>query len=170
MTINVYQLRKYIIEPVLEEFDMHSEAATRLLLMTAAHESHLGRWIVQRKAGPACGIFQIEPSTAQDILGRYLAIRSDIANKLEKRFRYKNITVLGQKENVEELKYLLIGNLHFQTVVARLKYWMSPQPLPNAKNIEALAKYYKEIYNTIAGKAAVETVIYDYEKFVINGN
>ena len=164
------QLREQVIEPVLRGLDMWSEAAARLMLMTAAHESHMGKYIVQKGAGPACGIYQIEPSTARDVLGRYLLMRPEIAAKVRPPLGAGDITNLALPQESGNLRRLLIGDLHFGTAVARIKYWMSPNPMPQHNDIQGLAEYYKKIYNTVAGKAAVETVIYDYERFVMNNS
>ena len=53
---------------------IHSIAACRLVTCTA-HVESLGDYLSQIGGGPARGIFQIEPSTALDIIDRYLPDR-----------------------------------------------------------------------------------------------
>lgn len=56
------QLRE-LITHVLKKYDLHSDNAVELLMLTAAVESNLGHYIKQVGGGPALGIFQCEPAT-----------------------------------------------------------------------------------------------------------
>lgn len=90
---------------------------------TAAQESHMGQYIKQVK-GPACGIYQIEPNTAEWLCKKY------------------NI-LYNESYSLEEA---LIGDLIFQTEVCRFKYYSIKEPLPSDPNdIAALAAYWKSI-------------------------
>lgn len=160
------QFRDYLVEPVLRGLEMYSDAAAELMMMTAAHESHLGYYLAQAGGGPACGAFQIEPATARDILGRYLITRPDIAERVRPPLGVDDLSALAQPDRVAELRIYLICDLHFQASIARIKYWMSPDPLPAADDVVGLAEYYKKHYNTVEGAADVSMVIEDYTNFV----
>jgi hypothetical protein len=63
--MNPKQLRELVIRPVLEYLHPdipYSHEAEDLLMMIAAHESHLGEYVKQVQ-GPALGIYQMEPDT-----------------------------------------------------------------------------------------------------------
>ena len=160
-------LRNLIIEPRLHALGMYSESAVVLMLMTAAHESHLGEWLVER-GGPACGIYQINPDTAQDVLGRYLVERRpDIAAKVRPPLGVDDLAALAAPDQVAELRRWLIGDLYFQTDVARIRYWMVPARLPDPDDLEGMAHYHKDHYNTALGAADPEQTLADYKRLVL---
>jgi len=45
----------------------------------------------------------------------------------------------------------LMVDLRYATAIARLVYWRVPKRLPEADDIEALARYWKTHYNTPLG-------------------
>ena len=66
MSIDAQQFREEIVRPVLEHLDaadpgIDSPNAEELLMLTAATESQLGRYLRQVR-GPAIGVFQVEPN------------------------------------------------------------------------------------------------------------
>ena len=147
---------KALIESVLTKIDMKSSAAVNLLLGTAAQESGLGTYIKQRGNGPACGIFQMEPETESDIWKNYLYRRFNIADKI--------FDVSGVEE---PSPFHLWGNLIYQIAITRVHYWRIPEPLPDAIDIEGLAEYWKQHYNTPKGKGTVGEFIENYERYVM---
>lgn len=152
MSINAQQLRTLIIRPVLQNLNLWSEAAENLLMGTAAQESGLGTYIKQNP-GPALGIYQIEPSTYQDCWDNYLKYKGILANK---------IRGYCANPSAEAMVY----NLAFATCMARVKYLRSPEKLPEANDLPALAKFYKLWYNTPAGKATEQQFIDNYKRYV----
>jgi hypothetical protein len=154
--IDPKQLRKYIIEPVLKKLDMCSEAAVNLELGTAAVESQMGRYLHQIK-GIALGIYQIEPATYYDTMENYVAYRPHVVSVLDSLM----IKGLSAEEN-------LIGNLYYSTAISRLKYYRSPEPLPEHDNIEGLGIIWKRVYNTYKGKGTLDGFIRCYEKYIAN--
>jgi len=148
------QLRD-LITKVLKDVDLYSESAVELLMLTAATESKLGHYIRQVGGGPALGIFQMEPSTEDDIWDNYIYYKSDeFANSVS---RYA--TELGG----EEMEW----NLAYQIIMARIHYLRVKDPLPAADDVEGLANYYKKYYNTRLGKATVKGAIEDYHKYAV---
>lgn len=154
------QLRQYIIQPVLNYLGLYSASAEELLMMTAAQESHLGQYIHQLGNGPACGIFEMEPFTHDDIWKNYLSYHGDLADKVKSlNSAWRDI---GEQPDAEEM----IGNNFYACGMARVFYFRIPNALPPADQIEALAIYYKNHYNTAQGAATVPQVLDNYHRYV----
>ena len=148
--INAKQLRELIIRPTLQYLDPivpYSENAVELLMMTAAHESHLGTYIAQVK-GPALGIYQMEPATQEDIYNNFLMYRSDLAD-----------LVMNQTGG---LTGGLIGDLFYATSMARVHYFRAPEALPTTHL--GMADYAKKYYNTKLGKALPSDYLKAYKE------
>ena len=58
----------------------------------------------------------------------------------------------------------LIGNLHYATAIARIKYWMRPEPLP--ETVEQHAIYWKTHYNSGSGAGTPQEYVNSYERFI----
>lgn len=155
--MNKNQLRELIRE-TLKEADLYSEAAEELLMLTAAAESNMGHYIKQTR-GPALGIFQMEPATHDDIMFRWRALPKNvrIADKLSQWQKF-----FGSETSAKRMMY----DLKYAIIMCRLKYLMIPAALPDAKDIPALAAYYKKWYNTHLGKATVDGTIEKYRRYV----
>ena len=129
-------LREEVIKPTLMALSafnpkLGADPAVELLMGTAATESDMGYNLV-REGGPALGIYQIESATHEDIK-RYLN-RPDNANLLA--------IVRGMAPDMSDGD--LVGNLYYATAIARIKYWMIPEPLP--ENPDQHAIYWKSYY------------------------
>lgn len=132
---------------------LYSEDVVELLMMTAAQESLLGKYIEQIK-GPALGIFQMEPATLRDMHDNYL--------------RYKPyLTILVEHHMAKGVSWedQMKGNLPLQIIMARLFYLRVREALPDGMSKHAMAKYYKKYFNTVLGKATTEEAIRRYEKY-----
>ncbi len=162
--INPNQLRTEIIRPTLKAMSMWSPAAENLLMGTAMQESVCGTYLVQI-GGPALGLFQIEPSTARDIVFRYLDLRPDLGDRFELGFQIVNSHEINWNNvSLDKVALKLISDLRFGTAVARMRYWMVPQPLPDADDVAGLAAYWKQHYNTPLGRSTEEEFIRNYKK------
>ena len=51
---------------------------------------------------------------------------------------------------------MLITDLRYATIIARLIYYRHAEPLPNVDDIAAQAAYWKKYYNTEDGDGAVD--------------
>lgn len=156
MSIEASHLLKYVIRPALAnlaEYEprMQSEAAERLLLLTAAHESRLGRWLVQRN-GPAKSIYQMEPPAIQDAT-------ETLAKLWQRSSQWPPIWAPDGGGD-------LISNLHYATVIARCYYWRQPAALPNADNPLALAEYW-HTYWCRGCKGTAEQALSHYQWLVL---
>lgn len=141
------QLREYVIRPVLKTLKLESPAAENLLVMIAAHESKMGTYLKQ-VSGPARGIYQMEPATADDLHYNYLGRRPDLSHKVEA------FSTLGSRTDD------LTANLLYQTAMARVHLARFEEPLPAADDLLGLASYAKKYWNTYAGSATTD----DYYK------
>jgi hypothetical protein len=151
------QFRNLIIQ-VLQELELEipfSTDAVELLMLTAAHESHLGSFIRQMHGGPARGVFQMEPATEQDIHENYLKYNKNLAHLIEG-FRMK-------QTNISDLE----SNLAYQIAMTRVHYFRVKEALPTIEKdgVVGLASYWKKHYNTYQGAGTVAKALADYEKY-----
>lgn len=158
--MNADQVRMLVIRPALEALGKmtpcrYSEAAENLLMGTWAHESQGGEFIRQYPTGPACGIFQIEPATAQSIMENFVKYRPAFADAVE------------HFSTGEPLAQQLVTNLSLQVVIARLVYYPKTQPLPDANDLHGLGAYYKAHFNTAKGKGSAQKFVDDYARYVL---
>lgn len=144
---------KSLIERKLKEIDLYSFEAVNLLLGTAAQESQMGHFIRQLFAGPALGIFQMEPATFNDHL-TYLARNPKLKEKIIKASGVTELTA-------EQLEW----NIALAICMARVHYYRKPTFIPTT--IEGMAVYWKRYYNTHLGKGTEAEFIINYKKYVL---
>ena len=119
------------------------QAAEELMLGTALVESDLS--YLRQLGGPALGIYQMEPATAKDILENYVGYRGYLGE------------AINMIAGVWPMKSVQIqGNLFLATALTRIHYRRVPEPLPAAGDTAGQARYWKEFYNTEAGKGTPE--------------
>ncbi|MFV3126104.1 hypothetical protein [Niveispirillum sp. KHB5.9] len=146
MLRSIAYLRHSIVAPALAEVadvarlpHFASEAAIDLVMATAAAESEFSA-LHQVGGGPALGLWQIEPRTAQDIWVNYLDHRVDLA-KAVRRFLHT-----GSRDQQ------LASNLAYGAIACRAIYLRRPEPLPRHGDIPGYAAFWKAHYNTPQGK------------------
>lgn len=145
--IHSKHLREYIIRPTLQKYNLWNPAAEELLLGTAAVESHCGEYLTQLDNGPAVGIYQMEPSTYQDVI-------FNVIPKFDFDFKISD----DPKD--------MIWDFRLATLMCRLQYWRFSQPLPGSKDIPALGLYWKTYYNTLEGKGSVGSFVNCYRIYI----
>lgn len=160
MSFAPQQFRK-LIRKVLQDFavkssyaSFYSEDAVELLMLTAAQESHLGKYLWQVK-GPALGVFQMEPNTYNDIWGNWIMYRQNILNALN--------DLYGASGVAWEMR--MKADLTYQIIMARIFYMRVPAALPSKTNALDMAHYYKKYFNTHLGKATPEEAYKNYNRF-----
>lgn len=136
-----------IIKWTLKYLDMDSPEAREIIFRTGMAETGY-RAIEQYGGGPAVGFFQVEPATINDTIDNYVSYRPHIQTKL---------WGLGFEEKDSEIR--VMGSIPLQVAFCRLKYRRDKHALPECGNIEAQAKYWKRVYNSIKGKGTVEHFI-----------
>ena len=144
----------HVIRPVLQQLDLWSEPAERLLLGTACVESDCGRYLVQL-GGPALGIYQMEPATHDDIWENFLIGKANLLGRVK---QYMPVQWTEQT--------LLIGNLYYATAMCRIHYLRVTAPIP--VSLPEQAEYWKEHYNTHLGKGRVDDYILAWHRHVGN--
>jgi hypothetical protein len=148
MGIDPKQLLTEVIRPTLLALGLNSFAAERLVLATAAHESHCGRYLRQVK-GPALGIYQMEPLTHDDIVHAWLKYQKELGERVYR--------LLDPPLSAPRLVY----DLRYATALCRLHYRRCPAPLPDADDWQGIAEYWKKHYNTTLGKGTCEAFLAD---------
>lgn len=166
MTINAKQFREFIVRPTLKYLEPeipYSTEAEDLLVMTAAHESHLGTYLKQVN-GPALGVYQMERETEKDICFNFLLYRNELAKKVSNLCFSEVEIYTGLNET--------IGNLFLATAMARVHYYRDKEAIPKEKDyptrseyIDVLGAYAKRVYNTELGKATAKQYVKDYLKY-----
>ena len=155
--LNPEHFRRLVIVPALAPFPEHmrTDAAVELLLGTALVESQLtflrqGMETPSDGRGTALGLYQIEPRTHQDCWLSYLGYRPDL------------VRVIGEQQPDDAL----ICDMAYATRIARIIYWRSRLPLPEANDIEGLARMWKTVYNTSQGAGSPEVFVSQYRHAV----
>lgn len=159
MGFNCDQFRQYVVRPTLQDMGLWSQEAEDLLVGTAAVESRLGTYLHQLGGGPAKGVFQMEPTTHDDIWDNFLKYRESLEDKV-----YQFASLDAQRDGYVAVHYdEMIYNLRYAASMARVHYLRVPEPLPNrhtfeskASYVAALGAYWKEHYNTHLGAGTVE--------------
>jgi hypothetical protein len=158
--MNVQDLKDYVVIPTLRDisnFIPFTQSAANLVLGTGAQESNF-QYLDQTTPGPgpACGIYQMERATHADHTA-WLKQKPDFW-KLVQEYEIVHL------DNWAEMH----GNLYYATIMCRIHYWRAPGNLPAANDIEGMAKYWKQYYNTYLGAGKVEEFVANYNRFVVN--
>jgi len=128
----------------------------RLVLGTGIQESLL----IHRQqlgGGPALGLFQMEPATHNDCWSNYLRFRVELAKKV------KQTLDPGQAPVSSTLR----TNDRYAAAMCRVRYIRARPPLPtDPTDIEALASYWKEHYNTPLGAGTPEEFLKKWPQYV----
>ncbi len=160
MSFAPHQFRKLIIR-VLEDFGAKSGTASfytpdavELLMLTAAQETHLGKYLWQVK-GPALGVFQMEPNTYNDIWGNWIMYRQRILDTLNDLYGGSGVS----------WEMRMKADLTYQIIMARIFYLRVPAAIPSMTKAMDMAHYYKKYFNTHLGKATPEEAFKNYNRF-----
>lgn len=157
--LDVAQFRTFIVRPVLKHLDMWSDVAENLVVGTAIQETRL-TYLKQLGGGPALGVFQMEPNTHDDLWTNYIRFRTPLVTKLQglstnQLVNAKFITVPAQE---------MIGNLYYAAAMCRIHYKRVPAALPS-NDLNEIASYWKQHYNTEHGAGTVNEFISNYKKY-----
>lgn len=118
--------------------EMNSLAAQQLLLGTAYHESLGFRHRRQIGNGPALSYYQIERATHDDVWNNYL-------NFPRNRSLAHNVN--GFFVPYRDRLYALEHSDYYATAMARIVYYRVPAPMPAFRDVNAMARYWKQHYN-----------------------
>ena len=162
--MNVKQYEK-LIENVLDEAELYSQSAYYLLLGTAAQESGFS-YIAQLGAGPAKSFMQIEPASAFDNVFNYINFRDELRGRIWRTSQIPEDFLkrsIDKKVELIEIEKMLERNMAFSILQARIKYFRVPHPIPS--NIQGMAKYWKQHYNTEWGAGTEEEFLKNYGRY-----
>ena len=151
--VDAQQLHDHIIKPTLEYMggNYDSKNARMMLLATAAIESKCGYYIKQ-VGGPALGIWQMEPATHDDIWSECDKLKGNNG------FVWA-VEDLGATLSDGSRVFSMITYPMYACAMARLKYSMDIEQLPDYDDINAIYRYYKRIYNTEAGASTMKKFV-----------
>ena len=139
-------LARHVVKPALIHASggaMHgfdTDTAVWLVTGIAAVESEF-RALRQHPTGPALGLWQMEPASADDIWTNFLRFRPDLEGRIH--------AMLAPTHSRD---MQLIDNLRYGAAMARLQIWRSPSRLPASVDPAMFAAIWKRDYNTAAGK------------------
>jgi hypothetical protein len=151
--VNPVSFANTVIMPVLQQIDLFSPAAQQLLLGTALQESGLAARR-QLGGGPALGLYQMEPATANDIWTNFLNYRPQLA---------KAVGALLSSPTADRVQDLE-NNDRYATAMARVKYARAPEPLPPYNDLKAMARYWWQYYNTPRGAGSPAEFVANWNK------
>ena len=154
--MDINQFDSLVLVPSIKIAGLFSQSARVLMLGTALIESNLN-YLKQLEGGEGLGIYSIEISTHNDIK-RYL-------NRPE-RLKLKERCLAACLYTGFPSDDSLIHNLRYATIIARLKYYMQKENLPEPTDANGLALYHKKYYNTAKGLTDVSASIKIFEKII----
>lgn len=129
--MNTAQLRQHVIEPTLKSLNMHSDAAARLLMGTAAQESQCDPFCCRDKG---LGIYQISSQQHRVIWDQYLAFRPDLASLVR--------GLASQHQFLQNPDQELVTNLAYSTAIAWIIYLRSGDQLPDEDDSQGLGHFW----------------------------
>jgi len=140
--MNIKEIALDIVRPTLYGIGLWSEAAEQLVLGTGLVES--GYETIEQDRGPAVSFWQIEEVTYDDCWNNYL--KGQPWSGRLKSYAI-NLWCLKEYPDFTQLK----GNFYLACAMCRVIYERKPAPLPQAGDLQAMADYWKEWYNTPLG-------------------
>jgi hypothetical protein len=143
------------IRPALNTLEMGGLAAEQLVLGTGIQESLL----VHRQqlgGGPALGLFQMERATHDDCWENFLKFRTALADTV------RQTLAAGQQPVADTMKV----NDRYAAAMCRIRYRRVSDPLPAPNDLQAMANYWKQHYNTPLGAGTPEEFLEKWPQYV----
>jgi len=140
---------EHVIKPVLEQLDaatggkgkLNTESAIALILMIVAHES--GKFTYSKQVrGPAMGFTQMEPATFFWLIEWLGKTKPHLLDAM---------SMFGAVGEHNPL--MMVVCPQYAVAAARMNLLRFPERLPEADDLDGLARYAKKYWNTSAGKA-----------------
>lgn len=161
--MSISQQYREVISNTLQRFEelggaKYSTDAVELLMMIAAHESLMGKYLCQVN-GPALGLYQMEPFTHDDLYRTFISKNQAIDFAVSK-FVPSQHSLKMRNSHAE----LLISDLRYATVIARVFFMRFKEPIPS--DDLGKAEYAKKYWNTEQGKATVNNYFKAYRSLV----
>lgn len=148
--MNHRQVRK-LIRKTLKKMNMWSEDAEELVFLTGLVESGY-KYITQIGSGIARSFFQVEAFTAKDSIDNYLSYRKAVLGDFAFAIQRSSEDIMSMSE--EDFRELLWHDIAAGIAFCRIKYRRVPKAIPS--DLNGLAKYWKDYYNTEKGAGTVK--------------
>jgi len=163
----VQELIDEVIFPTLAQLGIKraDNADTNLLLGTFAQESTLGSFDKQIGGGPALGIGQIEPRTNQLVLNWLIENNMGLYHKVMDIRGETTYNRTGITADINRVALQL--NDKYNCAIARCLYLSISVPLPDENNIDGMARYWKQYYNSPQGAGTVAEWVHNYNSLVL---
>ena len=152
--MNKDEWRRLIIV-TLKGIGLHSTNAVELIMGTFAQESNF-KYVRQIGGGPALGYGQMEPVTFNDIVINFLRHKPELMGKIMK---ISGVLTLEPD--------MLLENKTLMICMTRIHYLRISAPLPSYKDVWAMAEYWKQWYNTPAGKGTIKEFVENYKRYCL---
>ena len=138
----VPHLKDEVVRPALALMGpaYSTEAAVSLVTGTALVETNAS--YLKQIAGPALGLFQMEPTTLFDIWDRWLKLPEQAG------LRSRLIETIPI---VSDIETQVVFDMRFAAIMCRCKYRMSEAALPAVGDPLGMCKFWKAAYNTATG-------------------
>ncbi len=161
MSITAEDIVFEIIVPACSILNACNLSAVTLLAATCAQETNMGSALVQdglefwknggvRKGG--LGIFQMEEPTHDDIWKNFIAFKPSLRNQLKSYYPTIDASIM-------------IYDMQYAAIMARLQYYRVSEAIPEASDLNGLANYYLDHYNTANGAATRDEFIANYNHY-----
>ena len=138
---------KEIAEHALYRLDCYSDDGLALVVRTGMAESGYRALRGYGESNPAIGFWQIEPATMYDMMRNYIVYRPQYRKALEE---------LGMEFKGDDIEMSVMANMAVQSALCRLHYRRDKAPIPSWDDIDAQARYWKRVYNTVKGRGTVK--------------
>ena len=136
MSINAVDLLEQVITPTLITLGMHSPAAEKLLLGTAAQESGFDPFSQNHNG---IGIYQISSQQHRQAWDGYLAFRPDLASQVR--------GLASQRQFLNNPDQELKTNLAYSTAIAWIIYLQTEHQLPAADDVDGLCNVWQSTFS-----------------------
>lgn len=143
------------VRPALNLLGSGGLAAEQLVLGTGIQESLLVHR-EQMDGGPALGLFQMEPMTHDDCWTNFLHFQDGLSDKV------KRTLDTGQQPNPDTMR---VNDL-YAAAMCRVRYLRVSAAIPSANDIQGLANYWKEHYNTPLGAGSPQEFLDKWPTFI----
>lgn len=161
MGIAAKELKQWVIKPVLHHLGVRSQAATWLLLGTAARESDLGYFLHHGQGeNGGIGIYQITPSEHHALWDGYLARDHVLASRIR--------GLASQREFLVEPDAELATNLSYATAIAWELYRQNGLQLPRHPTPENLAECWLRYFPAHDPSRSVREFVDAFQRHLID--
>jgi hypothetical protein len=146
--LDVKQQKEYVITPTLALMPLKYQGLTSVNLLAGIMLVESGGiYVRQLDGGPAHGVCQMEQATHDDCWSNFLNFPENA------QVRNTILSFIGTlpQNKVENLD----GNLFYAYLMARIKLYRAPDPLPMYNDAIGMANYHKNWYNTAGGATQV---------------